>query len=302
MTDQTIETVTPPAYSAGVTYRFSASRINAWMNCPLSAHFRYDENLPREQNAAASFGTAVHAGFEVFNQTGSIDRALEVFVDYWDFPEKYGIEPTWWPKNTSHMSYRKLGIEALKKFAEGLKWDGREVIGTEVPFCVPFGEFELMGFIDLLEVRRNGKGKELLRIVDLKTAGTQPTKAKLALDVQFTTYTYATTCPEFWVGNGELDFPGLPDGQALFERFIDTPRRAIWFHIRTQKEIDAGARVDADFMRLYRVCHEIAKAIEADVHVPKIGDACGLCDFSSQCTMEIPVELGPNPNDPDAWI
>lgn len=635
MTDQTIEAVTPLTYSAGVTYRFSASRINAWMNCPLSAHFRYDENLPREQNAAASFGTAVHAGFEVYNTTASLDRALETFIDYWDFPEKYGIEPVWWPRNTSHMSYRKLGIELLKKFHEGLKWDGREVIGTEIPFCVPFGEFELMGFIDLLEVRRNGKGKELLRIVDLKTAGTQPTKAKLALDAQFcadeeteiltetgwkrhhelvvgervlaldhhsglaewqpieavnvfdakdqemlsmegkahsslttlnhrwmvdhvvssrkgwrvekrvvtseeltgcdripcaapvvglpvepkwsdalvalvgwfwteghvirggsvglaqreplaeairsvlvetfgpsveslrgtsspawretrdvdvtrfylnraasevvvahvdlpskavrsefitsltraqltlladvsvqadghvqngrtvicqsdrarldslqmvyallghrtslrrrrvggqgrysgrefwelavkdrrpnfipkkdrrervrytgkvwcpttangtwyarrngqvyftgnTTYTYATTCPEFWVGNGELDFPGLPNGQALFDRFVDTPRRAIWFHIRTQKEIDAGARVDEDFMRLYRVCHEISKAIKADIHVPKIGDACGLCDFSSQCTMEIPVELGTDPtNDPDAWI
>lgn len=636
MTDQTIETVTPPAYSAGVTYRFSASRINAWMNCPLSAHFRYDENLPREQNAAASFGTAVHAGFEVYNTTGSVDRAIEVFLDYWDFPEKYGIEPVWWPKNTSHMSYRKLGVELLKKFHEGLKWDGREVIGTEIPFCVPFGEFELTGFIDLLEVRRNGKGKELLRVVDLKTAGTQPTKAKLALDVQFcadeeteilseggwkrydelsvgehvltlnpdsglaewqsaeavnvfdavdqemlsmegkahsslttlnhrwlvehvvssrsgwhtekrvvlsedltgadripcaapvidlpaepkysdatvelvgwfwteghvvpggsismaqkepgaeairaalarkfgppvdslrstgfvaswresrdpdvtrfylnraaseiikahvvlpakalrpefivslthaqlrllaevsvradghvasgctviaqsdrsrldslqmlysllgertslrrrevggagvyagrefwelavkdrrpnfvakkdirakvrytgkvwcpttangtwyarrhgqvyftgnTTYVYATTCPEFWLGNGELDFPGLPDGQALFDRFVDTPRRAIWLHIRTQKEIDAGARVDADFMRLYRVCHEISKAIKADIHVPKIGDACGLCDFASQCTMEIPVDLGVDTtNDPDAWI
>lgn len=282
--------------------RFSASRVGQWMKCPLQAYYHYELNLERGQNAAASFGSALHAGLYHYNTTGSLDEAMAVFLDWWDHPEKHGIEPTYWPRDTSYMEYRKLGISVMNEFDASMKWDTRTVLGAEIKFCVPFGEFELTGSVDLLEVRKSGTGRKLLRTLDWKSGSKQPTKAELALDVQFTCYDYAASCPEFWLGNGTPEFPGLPDGAELMGQYFDLPRRSIWYHLRGQKEIDAGARTAADHMRLYRVCHEIAKAIRADVHVPKIGDSCRQCDYTEHCYLDIPVDLDEAPDDPDRWV
>lgn len=282
--------------------RFSASRLKLYMNCPLAAHYRYDEHLPRQSNAAAVWGKIVHTCMEHYNLTGEYDIARRMFIDMWDAPEDFGHQIDYWPKNTSKAGYMKTGLEMLAAFHKGLDLQKRRVIGAEVPFCVPFGEHELMGYIDLVELRRSGNGKYLLRVLDWKTGGRQPTKAQLALDVQFTVYMYATTCKEFWVGNGEPEFPGLPDGEKQWELLKDLPRRAIWFHMRGPKEIDAGPREAADYMRLYRVCDEIERSIEHQVFIPKIGEACELCDYVEPCEMEIPVDLEVKKDDPNAWL
>jgi len=104
-----------------------------------------------------------------------------------------------------------------------------------------------------------------------------------------TVYSYATTQREFWVGNG-ADYPGLPDGEAMFEQLADVDRRSIWYHLWNGAEIDAGTRGDADFGRLYRVCNEIERAIELDVFVPDIsGETCIFCPYVKPCCgVEIP--------------
>jgi hypothetical protein len=99
--------------------------------------------------------------------------------------------------------------------------------------------------------------------------------------------------PEFWMGAKMDDdhvTEGFENGEQLFERFAGTERRAIWYHLWGNKEIDAGKRDDMDFLRLYRVMLECAKARELDVHVPTIsGNSCGLCDYVDHCTAVGPV-------------
>jgi hypothetical protein len=59
--------------------------------------------------------------------------------------------------------------------------------------------------------------------------------------------------------------------------------------LRQNKEINCGRRDDLDFMRLYRCCQEIAKAIDLDVHVPSIsGDSCMWCSYTDVCKAYIP--------------
>lgn len=618
---------------------FSASRLKTWMACPLQAYFKYDEGLPSPQNAAASWGSIIHNALEYYNTTQNYDGARKLFLDQWYHPEKVGLEPDYWPPNTSHTGYLKMGLDIIDDFHRRQRWQGRTVIGAEIPFKVPFGEHHLTGFIDLLEVRKTSRANPLLRIIDYKSAGRQPTKIELALDIQFcadeeteiltvegwkrhdelrvgehvltlnhdtglaewqptdavnvfdvvdqemlsmegkahsslttlnhrwlvehvvssrlgwraekrvvcsedltgadripcaapvvdlpaepkysdahvelvgwfwteghvvaggsismaqkepgaeairsalirkfgpaveslrstgfqaswresrdadvtrfylnrtaseivkaavslptkalrpqfitslthaqlclladvsvradghvrngcavvaqsdrtrldslqmvysllgqrtslrrrevggsgayagrefwelavkdrrpnflpkkavrervrytgkvwcpttangswyarrhgqvyftgnTVYDYAVSCPEFWLGDGSIDYPGLPDGERMMDEFGELARRGIWYHLRTQKELDVGPRGDADYMRLYRVCSEIAKAAEAGIHVPRIGDACNLCDYAEQCTLEIPVHLrgwdAPEFSDENAWI
>lgn len=289
--------------------RFSASRVKTWMTCPLQAHFQYDLKVPVEKNnAKAVFGNCIHSALEHYNQTGNHKGAEKLFLDLWHNPEKVGapVHTLWWPRMTNFNGLRQRGIEIIADFHERCEWDSREVIATEHPFLVPFGEHELTGYVDLVEMRKSGKGKNLLRVVDYKTAARQPNYGELTLDVQFTIYLYASMQREFWFGatnDGEPDpdFPPIDNAEWVYGMHGNQPRRAIWYHLWTLKEIDAGPRDQSDFDRLYRVCCEIDKADKAGVHVPKLGEHCTLCDFRDPCGIEIPTKETLMAQD-EAWI
>lgn len=257
------------------------------MTCPLQAQFQYVERLPQPQNAKATFGSVVHKALETYNRNGDVNHAIEVFKMYWKEPDLLGLQPDYWPKYTSYGSLKEKGVEIIKDFADRNRWESRKILATEYGFLVSFGEFELTGYIDFLELKKMGNGKRVLRIVDLKTTSRQPSKPELRLDIQFTAYDFATRQPEFWVGNGP-DFPGLPNGTQLHADLLRAPRRSIWYHLMTMKELDAGDRDDDDFMRLYRLCKSIEQAEHHDVFVPKIGEHCLFCPYTDPCGMDIP--------------
>lgn len=278
--------------------RVSASRLDTWMSCPLKAKFRYLDNLPSKQSAKASFGTCIHAALEHYNKHHHVDTAIAMFKDYWANPEKLGVTPEYWPKYATFGGLMAQGIDLLREYDAKLKWEDREVIETEHKFLVSFGKHEITGFVDLIEVKKNKRGQDVLRIVDYKTNAKAPYVNALKLNIQFTAYVYASLQPAFWVG-ANTDFPGLPNGEELYERFIDTPRRGIWFQLMQNKEYDAGPRDDTDFLRMYRVCHEIERAIENEVFVPNIsGDSCTFCDYQEPCGLPY------RPKDPeeDDWF
>lgn len=281
--------------------RFSATRLATWQECSLEAYYVYEEKLVKAQHAKASFGTIIHAALELYNTNANVDEALEFFRENWHHPEKLGVTPEIWPRGSSYSSLRERGVQIIRAYAEQLKWDERTVVATEHRFLVPFGKHELTGVVDLLEVRKSGKGRELLKIIDYKTTTKQPYVADLATNLQLTTYLYASYQQEFWTGNGP-DFPGLANGQWLFETMRDMPRRAIWHHLWTMKEIDAGPRDEGDFERLYRLCVEIDKANELGIHIPRVGEHCSLCPaVNGPCPTRVPTadQLAA---DPHAWI
>lgn len=271
------------------------------MGCPLQARFQYIDKLPSKQSAAATFGKAIHHSLELYNNGATIENAKAAFVDYWDNPEKFNATPEVWPKFTSYGSYRERGLNTLTAFHESLAWDSREVIATEHEFKVPFGdEFILHGFVDLIERRKSGKGKDLIRIVDYKTSKKQPNFITLGLDVQFTAYVYAAQMKEFWCGYDNVK--GMVNGEFYWEMFKDIPRRGIWFHLDNYKEIDAGPREERDFQRLYRACVEIKRAIENEVYVPNIsGDTCMYCSYTEPCGIKIPTQQE-REEDEERWI
>lgn len=282
--------------------RFSASRLKTWSACPLQAKFKYLDLLPESKNAKASYGTIIHHALKLLNDTGNLRQAIEAFKDLWANPDKVGLSPDWWPKRTTYDGLLAQGIDVLEKYSASLMWDNRIVLATEHPFLVPFGRFELTGFVDLLEVRRSGNGRKLVKVVDYKGGSWRPNQAELHLDIQFTSYLYAADQPEFWMGHPtDPDFPGMPHGDELYEEYKDTPRRAIWYHLNNQQEIDAGKRTEEDYARLYRLAEETIRAQEAGVFVPRIGEACGLCSWTKECGITIPTKEQIR-EDPDAWL
>lgn len=280
--------------------RFSASRIKSWSNCSLAAHYKYDLSLPQRSNAKAEFGKVMHRSMEHFNITGDMGKAREMFKKDWGL-----VDPDYWPKFTSYAGLRAKGLEILSAMATHYRFQDRRVIGTEIGFVVPFGDHELHGYIDLLEVQRSGTGKEMLRVVDYKTNSKDPTKTELALDAQLTAYAYAVEQREFWTGMpGEPNFPGVENGEWLWSTLQGIPKRCIWFSLWNGRQLDAGPRTELDYGRLYRVCTEIDKANKAEIYVPKIGEACTYCDFVEQCSMQIPPAVAAleDKTDQTRWV
>jgi len=277
--------------------RVSASKIDTWMHCQLQAKFIYHDRLPRRQNAAATFGTCVHKALEQYNNTGNLDHALEVFTDLWENPEKIGATPEVWPARMSYGGLRQRGLDMIRNYHEKLRWDARDVIATEHSFLVPFGRYDLTGIIDLLEVRKSGRGQDMLLVVDYKTSTRLPNVLALKVNVQFTAYLYAVQQPEFWHGND--DFPAMVNGEYWHEMLKDLPQRAVYYHLESGREYDVGLREEFDYMRLYRVCQMIERAERHKVYLPNIsGETCTYCSFTEQCGLPIHADTP----DEEAWL
>jgi hypothetical protein len=261
--------------------RFSASMLSKYMNCPLQAKFHYFDKLPGKQGAMASFGVCVHKALEFYNLYGDIEQAVAIFKDGWHNPEKYNVVPEVWPRQVSFGSLLQRGEDMLRNYAEKNRWEKRKILATEYEFLVPCGDHTLYGFIDLLELKKSGRGYDTIKITDYKTSTRTPSFNELQNNVQFTIYHYASLQSEFWT-----NMPG--GGDFLFDVYKDTPRRPFWYALYSGKEVDAGDRTEKDFQRMYRVMDEIAKAIDADIFVPNIsGSTCTFCDFKEQCGLRI---------------
>ena len=136
--------------------RFSASSMQSWMNCPLQAKFKHIERRPSLQHAKASFGTCIHDALEMYNNGVDVDTCVERFKLTWENPEILDVVPDIWPTyGAGFAALRKKGIEMLRTYDRVNSYEDREVIGTEIEFLVPFGDHELKGFIDLLEIKRS---------------------------------------------------------------------------------------------------------------------------------------------------
>jgi hypothetical protein len=277
------------------------------MECSLQAKYKYEDGLPSKRNAKTVFGSIVHESLQYYYESrGDESGAIKMFMSKWGHPEKAGHVIDYWPRYTSFDGLMKKGKEVIKYVHQSHRWQDFTVLATEHPFLVPFGPtHELTGFVDLVGIEKSGTGTELLKIIDFKTASKAPSIGELALDPQLTTYSYAATRPEFWLGvEGDPRFPAIDNGEWWLTMTKGMPHRAIWWGVWVGRQIDAGPRTQKDFERLYRVCTEIQKAKDADVFMPKIGSACTFCDYKNECALEIPVAIAQTEDktDPNRWI
>lgn len=265
--------------------RMSASRMKTWMSCPLQAKFKYVDGLPQPENSSGLFGKAVHSALEAYNKSDDVERAIATFERQWEDATPKIEE---WTRGTTFGGLRERGIKMVTGYHDLARWEDRTVVATEHKFLVPFGPYELFGFVDLVELRRNNAGEQEIHVVDYKTNKKKPYVNNLHLDVQFTVYVFAAMQPEFWLGGGE--YPALCDEELWRDNLSHLRVRPLWYHLETNQNIDAGLRDDADFMRLYRCCDEIHRASEANVYVPNIsGDSCGFCPYKKPCGLPLPV-------------
>lgn len=292
------------ARQLGGSLKFSSSLLSNWENCQQQAAFKHLDGLEDSGTHAKTwFGTCVHAALEEYNLwemetgKGDVDVAKRLFLSMWEKPAIYGGNITEW-RGSQYGTLRLKGLKILEEYDDKQKWEPREVIAAEHKFCVPLGEHLLSGIVDLVEWKLSGRGVPTLRICDYKNTSKAPTLKELRLNLQFTIYTYASLQPEFWLGYVEegwhppmiQKYAPMVNGAALYERFMDAPRRAVWSHLWGGIELDAGSRVEEDFERMYVLLEGIQRAIEHKVFIPSIRSAsCEWCAFKPVCKAVIPV-------------
>ena len=179
--------------------KVSASYLKSFMHCSLQGKYQYIDRLPQLQNAAASFGTAVHLAIELYNNTDhDVEAAIKCFLFAWDNPEEFDITPQFYFPRTSYGQYRERGVEFIRNYHENYQWIEREIIATEHRFCVDFRDNQISGVVDIIETEI---GSNQLKITDLKG---------LALDTPLPTPSGWTTMRDVQVGDALFGSDGRP--------------------------------------------------------------------------------------------
>lgn len=257
--------------------KFSASQLKNWQKCALQSKFNYIDSIPQEQGSAAWFGSAVHDALDQFHKGKTEEEAINIFMNIMNGPE-----PDYWNRQATLTGYKDTGPRMIHEYCQADKWKSSDVIGSEIKFMIDFGEHQLSGIVDYLELPHD---HHELRIVDFKT-GRRPILDTLYLDVQFTIYDYASRQKEFWCGHPDdpEKYAGLENGEELFEYFQNVPRKLVWYDLKKNQEVYAGKREKRDYARLYRLCEQVARAIEHEVYIPTLdGDTCTYCPYTDIC-------------------
>ena len=257
--------------------KFSASMMKTFHKCSLQAKFNYIDKIPQQTGSAAWFGSIIHSALELMGNGGTLEDALKQF--------NYDInasEPDYWNRRSSYTQYKDQGQNMLTDFAYKDRWTENNIIASEHKFMIDIGDHQLRGIVDALSFPKDVSS---LDIIDWKT-GSRPTNDNLRLDVQFTAYEYASYQKEFWCGypGNEDKYPGMINGEELWERFKDIPRKTIWYDLKKNQDVIIPPHNDLDYGRLYRSMEQISRAVDLEVFVPNIsGDSCSWCSYQEIC-------------------
>lgn len=164
--------------------RFNPSFLKVWQDCQLKGKFEHIDEYPRRQHIKATFGSCIHHALELYNLTGDVEESKKRFLHLWQHPEEINATPQDFGQYQMG-TLRAKGLEILDNYHEKTILETREVIATEHRFCVPIGNHEVSGIVDLVEWRISGRGIPILGIVDYKTNTKKPTLNDLRLDLQF---------------------------------------------------------------------------------------------------------------------
>lgn len=259
---------------------FRQSTLKTWQRCPLIYYWEQIGGLQREEMSATSWGTCMHEAVMKMEMAYDVQVGLDTFNTLWDKAEYDYLLP-----RQTHKGYSDQGQRAIRDWWFLIQWEADVVLAREYQFTVPIGDHELTGTVDKLALRTLKHGEQVVLVSDYKTTSKAPTRDYLAHDLQFTSYAYATTQPEFWTG--------ITDGQQIFEVTKEDRRFGEWCHLRTTKRLDAGPREQYHYNRLRYAVDQISESITLGVFPPNIsGEVCEYCEYRKPCGLPSRIEEG----------
>jgi superfamily I DNA/RNA helicase/RecB family exonuclease len=205
-----------PVQTPGAPVPLSGSSLEGLKTCPLRWFLEHEVHAQTATSAAMGFGSVVHALADEV-ATGKTPAELDALMTRLDTVWSSLAYDAPWQSEQQHTEAR----EALRRF---LVWHAgardRELVATEVGFevelAMPSGAVRLRGFVDRLELDREGR----VHVVDLKTGKKAVTRDDLKEHAQLGTYQLAVRAgaldahlpPHPEVGGAELVLLRLDDG------------------------------------------------------------------------------------------
>lgn len=246
--------------------RTSYSALETYKLCPQKYKFAVIDRIPARPNAAAVFGTHIHAALKyMFSKDPlfpTLDEVLNWFRENWPPPEKMEVSPE------EKEIYLGEGERMLKNFyAKNAPWNF-SVVDLESRFEVLIddpkrGETHVLaGRIDRIDKTEDG-----YEIIDYKTARRMPSQDEVDRDLQMSLYSLGLQkrWPHLKPENITLSLHFLKHGEKLSTK-------------RTPESTEATSR---DVLKT--IC-EIQKKINAGERFePAPGAWCGFCPYKPVC-------------------
>jgi hypothetical protein len=262
------------------------SDLSAMNRCG-EQHRRSLAGHPSKQLSATAYGSVIHHALHTLERTRDLELALNTFEHYWHPNNIDAIcEPVQeWIARHSYSGLLRQGLELLKRYWDLKAYDDETVLALEIPFVVPIGDtgHHLAGTIDRLAVRSYQR-KPYLCVDDWKSGRK---KTYLKYNLQHIAYSYATTQPEFWLGNPEYLTEGWgAQGQTFLDAYGKYPRRGFWIDCSTAQPHwnDCGIKDEQDYQRFFRGVRNYAAMREREIFPLAIeGEVCQFCSYRDDC-------------------
>lgn len=159
---------------------YSISRVNNYHTCPRQYYYTYTDKKQQKPGVYGILGTACHSDLELLYTTEETELKPINFTQDWCKSEMFGIK---FPSDKIKENYKK-DIDTFYKYYN--KREGEFI--CELGFILKLDEEHyLTGFIDLLQIREDGK----VNIFDFKTSAMFKDKKLIESGRQLTIYEMA---------------------------------------------------------------------------------------------------------------
>ena len=195
-------------------FRYSFSKLAAFLQCPMSFYLQYIENPGNDEELPGYFsqyGTLMHSILESYYKD---ETPAFLLADEWRdrYDTEVTVTPPPFPANFGEKNYN-AAVEYLENF-QGLP-DGYEVVSVENKFVIDIGGYNVSGIADL--VIRDAEGN--IEVWDHKTKSNNSMKKEYQL-YRKQLYLYAIWIHgEYGVWPSKLCFNMVKDMSVIEEQF-----------------------------------------------------------------------------------
>jgi RecB family exonuclease len=212
---------------------------------------------------AANIGTLVH---DIAAELGDVDEAsMRAEVERrWS---RLGMSEGWVSRRA--LSDAQKMVSRLTRYFNESATSGWERVGVELDLQVQIGRASLRGRVDRLE--RDAKGA--LRVVDLKTGSSKPSKADLPHNAQLGAYQVAVEQGAF------ADLGTISAGAAL----LQVGKAA---GVRTTLQEQQPLSSDKDPAWAHALVTDTAEGMAGSSFLATLGPACTFCSVRSSCPVQ----------------
>ncbi len=182
---------------------FSYSQYSLYQRCPKAYEFSYVKGIKIAPNGALYKGQIVHKGVEfghrvkLANEQPNLEQIQGVVSDEFE----KGSSEVLWDEDDNKGKAKDVTIRCYTTYHH-VALPKTNPVAVEHPFVIYIGSSPLIGYIDLIDSKRELPADPGLPIVaDLKVTGSSWSQADMDKDPQFTLYSKVTGIPTVRVDN-----------------------------------------------------------------------------------------------------